>query len=424
MREHDPDIEEMMRIPLNPTKFISEPYIVHGSPTVFSRLVDLAVFVRNFLVDGLFAMVPRARQPLAGKSSVLLVRLDSIGDFILWQDSLKELCTLYPPDQFRVTLLGNAIWTELADTIPFFDTVIPIDRRALHYDLRYRFSVWRRLRSTAWEEVIQPTHSREFLFGDAVVRVCGAQLRTGSQGDLANQSAFCKSISDHWYTRLISVGDCHQMELKRNAEFIRGLGRPNFSADLPELSLCVQLPELFTANEYAVFVPGAGSTQRQWPVERFDELARRIQSDFGLRIIICGSVKEKSLGRCLHEMLEGRAEDWTGRTSLVELASVIKGARLVIGNESGVIHIAAAVGVQAVCVMGGGHFGRFLPYQLERDSSLPLPVTLWHRMDCFRCGWYHCVTQVPDGSCAPCIDLVGVNEVWRAVRRLMPAGSF
>ncbi|HBG06030.1 MAG: hypothetical protein A2075_15705 [Geobacteraceae bacterium GWC2_58_44] len=382
---------------------------------ILRRVLELAIFQRNFLADALFSLAPKRKKPAAGTVSVLLVRLDSIGDFVLWQDSLQELRRLYPPDRFRFTLLANALWADLARELPFFDEVIPLERKALHYDLGYRLRLWCRLRGTFWDEVIQPTHSREFLFGDAAVRVCSAPLRTGSAGDLANQSAFCRRISDRWYTRLIPAGDGEEMELLRNARLLRGLGAAGFQAGMPELALKERLPRGFSAREYALFVPGAGSVQRQWPVERFAELAWRVRKTRGLATVICGSAAEAHLGSSLLRMLEGQAEDWTGRTSLAELVAIIKGARVVIGNDSSAIHIAAALGVPAFCSMGGGQYGRFLPYRLERPSSRPLPVPLRREMECFGCGWHCCAHQDAEGGCAPCLERVQVSEVWEAI---------
>ena len=389
-----------------------------GNPDLREKLREFLVFARNFLVDGLCAVLPRPRQPQDRKPSVLLVRLDAIGDFILWQDSLKELRAIYPAGQYRVTLLANALWSELAEKLPFFDEVIPVDRKSLYYDLGYRVRTWRTLRRRGWQVAIEATHSREFLWGDAAVRVCGARERIGSRGDRCNQSALRQCFSDRWYTRLIPASTALQMELERNADFIRGLGRTGFRAGLPELQLNGELPKGFTARGYFVIVPGASVPQRQWPREKFAELARRINCATGLKVVICGSAGERSLGSYLIEVLGDAAEDWTGRTSLAQFACLIREARFLIGNESSAIHIAAAVGVQAFSLTGGGHFGRFVPYRLERDTALPLPVPLSHGMDCFGCSW-HCIYPVPDGACAPCLAGIALEKAWEAVQKVV-----
>ena len=106
-----------------------------------------------------------------------------------------------------------------------------------------------------------------------------------------------------------------------------------------------------------------------------------------------------------------------GKTSLQELISIIAGAHLLVGNETGAVHIAAAVSTSAICILGGGHFGRFLPYNLERPSDKPLPVAVFHKMDCFECNW-ECKYDVVDGNAVACISNIPIKTVWNEVLEL------
>lgn len=127
-----------------------------------------AVLARNFLLDGLMALSPRAaRQP--DKAEVLLVRLDAIGDFVLWLDAAAALRRLFPPDRYRLVLLGNALWSDLAALQPCFDEVIGVDLKQFHNSPGYRCNLWRRLRSRRWDIAINPTCSRHFQIGRAHV---------------------------------------------------------------------------------------------------------------------------------------------------------------------------------------------------------------------------------------------------------------
>ena len=63
------------------------------------------------------AIVPKHNQ----QKLVLLVRQDAIGDFILWLDTAKEYRKYYPPENCKIILIGNALWTDLAKELPFWD---------------------------------------------------------------------------------------------------------------------------------------------------------------------------------------------------------------------------------------------------------------------------------------------------------------
>lgn len=102
---------------------------------------------------------------------------------------------------------------------------------------------------------------------------------------------------------------------------------------------------------------------------------------------------EDPLAQALEQQLPGRTLNLCGRTTLLETAALLRRCRLYVGAESGGAHMACAVGVPNVVVLGGGHFGRFMPYsRLTTVVSLPL--------DCFGCNWRcqyanaHCITSL------------------------------
>jgi len=95
---------------------------------------------------------------------------------------------------------------------------------------------------------------------------------------------------------------------------------------------------------------------------------------------------------------------------------LIRGAQALIGNETSGIHIAAAVGVPAVGILGGGHFGRFLPYPNSIES--PKPEAVFHAMECYGCNW-NCSQPHVRGEAVPCIRSVDVQDVMAALGRAL-----
>ncbi|GAB63387.1 putative glycosyltransferase [Candidatus Jettenia caeni] len=345
------------------------------------------------------------------KKNILLVRFDAIGDFILWLDAAKRFRELFPEGENRITLLGNQAWISLAEKIPYFDEVWLLDRQKFLRNIPYRLKMMKKVRQTGFDTVIQPAFSREFLFGDAIVRISGAKEKIGSQGNYSNINPWQKRISDRWYTRLIPATKEPLMELERNAEFMRGLGLADFKAGIPDLpSSCVMSVDINIKNYYILF-PGVSAEIKQWPLSHFKELAVRIYRSTGWVGVVCGGPGEELLGKRLVQSVDVPLQNWVGRTSLQELAVIIRGAHVVIGNDTSAIHISAAVSAPSVCILGGGHFGRFMPYRLEMETKKILPVAVIHKMDCFGCNW-HCIYPIQKGSAAPCITEISVNTVW------------
>jgi ADP-heptose:LPS heptosyltransferase len=356
---------------------------------------------------------------------VLIVRLDGIGDFVLWLDAAKALRTLFPEGEYHLTLLGNDAWTPLAQDLGWFDDVLSLNLRRFVLSPTYRFRLMASIRRAGFGTVIHPTYSRELLCGDAVVRMSGAPKRIGSSGDLARTNSALKRISDGWYTHLLRADPRPLAEMERNAEFARQLGLPNFTPKPPVLPESTAGHVAQRNLPYYVLFPGAGYSYKQWPVERFAQIAVRIHHRTRWTGLVCGSGPEALLGQRLIELAGVPLENWMGRTSLVELAALIRKACLLVSNDTSAVHIAAAVGTRAVCVMGGGQFGRFLPYPMTGQAGHALPVAVYHPMDCFGCNW-QCIYRVAPGSPKPCVANVTVDAVWDSVQHVLdetPAGS-
>lgn len=360
--------------------------------------------------------LPKKNKP--DKNKILVIRLDAIGDFILWLDTAKELERLFPKDICYITLLGNQAWISLAEDLPYFDEVWPLDRNRFFNSPAYRFKMFKGIREAGFDKAIQPTLSREFFYGDAIVRASGAKERIGSQGDLSNISPWQKRISDRWYTRLIPASKSPLMELERNAEFLRGLGLTSFRGAFSNLNFFIRDSSdvRFKQKNYFVVFVGAKLKNRQWPLYNFKELVMRICKNYRMSGLICGGDEEKVISRIFDDCEEIR--NMVGKTSLKDLISIVAGARLVISNESCAIHIAAATSTSSVCILGGGQYGRFLPYPSEMSRGRPLPVAISSKMNCFNCNW-RCVYNIKKEEPFPCVKNITVNEVWELVRNVL-----
>lgn len=89
-----------------------------------------------------------------------------------------------------------------------------------------------------------------------------------------------------------------------------------------------------------------------------------------------------------------------------------------IGNETGAVHIASALSTPSVCVVGGGHYGRFLPYKPEKKDGKHRQEIAISEMNCFGCNWF-CSHQKSLESAYPCIANVSVGSVWEKVVRIL-----
>lgn len=381
---------------------------------MYHRIIHKVHNLVLFLVDSLCLLAYRTDRNISGKK-ILLVRLNVVGDFILWLDAAKDLRKLYPKPEYELVLLGNNAWTSLAESNSFFDKIWPLDRQKYLNSPVYRWRIIKNIRRGGFHAVIQPTFSRAFILEDSITRISGAVQKIGFQGDSANIKPWLKRMSDRWYTRLIRVADEPQMELIRNAEFMRAMGLPGFKAGVPQLPVH-RGRKGSQADKYFVLFPGAGAWMRQWPTDNFIALAKKIYRETGWVTVLCGGSQDEKLGNTLEGSLDVPIQNMIGRTSLQELASCLAGAQLLVSNETSAIHIAAAVSTPSFCIAGGGHYGRFVPYHVEVGPADHLPVVVTSKMDCYGCNW-KCKYSLSKAQAAPCITDISVDAVWSAIKK-------
>lgn len=385
-----------------------------------SRVLWWSLVLRPF--EAAAMRTSRRAQKSGGRVPILVLRLDALGDFVIWLDAARGLRSLYPSDQFEITLLGNQSWCGLAEESAYFDRVWGMDRKKFATDPRYRFRLLRKVRQGGFEVILNPAFSRDFLWSDAVARAGGSAKRIASQSNDAIMTPPLLRLTDSWYTQIVPARDQPLMELERNADFVRGLGAPDFQAGLSVLPAATKKPSGFAPGDYYVLFPGAGRAFRQWPVTRFADIARRLHRQYGWTGIVAGGQADRPLGQMLETAAGAPIQNWAGQTRLAELNGVIAGAKVLLSNETSAVHIAAALGTPAVSVTGGGHFGRYIPYHIERSVSTPLPIVASHPMPCFGCNW-ECIYETPPESPKPCIESISVDTVWASVQAALSAAS-
>ena len=110
-----------------------------------------------------------------------------------------------------------------------------------------------------------------------------------------------------------------------------------------------------------VLSPGAGFDIRYWSNESFAAVADWMIEKFGMNVVIAGSVKDRSLAQGIQKLSKQKLYDLTGESSLDQFAALVGRASLFVGIESAGFHFAWTLGIPAVGIFGGGHFGRFTP---------------------------------------------------------------
>jgi heptosyltransferase-1 len=178
----------------------------------------------------------------------------------------------------------------------------------------------------------------------------------------------------------------------------------------PEASATIhrQLEE-FDLDRGPLVVLQYGTTwpTKLWPLDCWRELVRRLCDGGGLRpVLIWGNEEEQDVCREIYDAVQGRAVIWP-RCTLPELAALLQKADLVVGGDTGPIHIAAAVGTATVSL--------FRVTDAERNGPRGKKhIRLQSSLDCSPCLRKKCDR---DGECGHSIE---VDQVFDAIGRLLP----
>ncbi|MBS1102423.1 glycosyltransferase family 9 protein [Gluconobacter sp. Dm-62] len=273
-------------------------------------------------------------------SRILVIKLGALGDFVQAFGAFASIRAAFP--HTTLTLLTTAPFVDLARAAPWFDEILTDDRPSMG-NLPGLWRLSRKLRG----------YDRVF------------DLQTSGRSKtyfrLAGQPANWSGISD---------GCCHphgnpsrnaMHTLARLDDQLHDAGVTPLPRSVPHW-LEGHGPEI--ATPYAVLVPGAAfhRPQKRWPSSRFAEIAKALVAK-GIRPVIVGTQAEAPLAQnILHAC--PTALDLTGQTTMVELAGVLDRATLVIGNDTGPMHLAAAMDTPCLTLFGP-----------DSDPRLTAPLT-------------------------------------------------
>lgn len=164
----------------------------------------------------------------------------------------------------------------------------------------------------------------------------------------------------------------HEPEVWRHLRLMEFLGIPlqgdvlEFPLSESDFSALHTIEEVrnLQAGEYVCVHPGASVRDRCWSPEKFAVVADALAAR-GFQVVLTGTAAEADLTKYVGEVMQARPIDLAGRTSVGAIAALLSTARLLVCNDTGVSHLAAALGVESVVIFSASDPKRWAP--LDRD---------------------------------------------------------
>lgn len=169
-------------------------------------------------------------------------------------------------------------------------------------------------------------------------------------------------------------------EIKRYLQLIEFLGMPTQSEALefpllPEDWQALQsLSQMNPINKgYVCLHPGASVASRRWALENFVAIGDAI-ANMGWQVVLTGSAAEAELTQMIAQQMQAPSLNLAGQTSLGTLAALLSQAKLLVCNDTGVSHLAAALQTPSVVVFTGSDPQRWAPLDRSRHRSIYNPA--------------------------------------------------
>lgn len=335
-------------------------------------------------------------------SRILIVGPAWVGDMVMAQSLFKILKQQNP--KVTIDVLAPTWSHGLLERMPEVNRswVLPFQHGELNLRQRYRLA--KSLRAENYQQVIVLPNS----FKSALVPFwTQIPLRTGWRGEWP-RFLFLNDARSLDKTRLpLMVQRFAALGLAPEAALPESLPWPSLVISPTTLAAALTKYQLTRPTRLLVLAPGAEfGPSKRWPVRHYAAVANAKIVE-GWEVWIFGSAKDQVIAQEISELTQGRALDLTGKTSLAEAVDLMSLATVVVTNDSGLMHIAAAVGSPLVAIYGSTS-PQFTPPLSERVAILSL------QLPCSPCFQRVCPLQHNN-----CMQDLQPQQVLRSVAELV-----
>ncbi len=303
-------------------------------------------------------------------NKILIIKLDDIGDYILFRNCLHDLRISPSMVSKNISLIANIIWKPIFEEFDreTTDNVIWVDKSRWK-DQDYRFEIYRLVHNEAFETVYYPSVTRRLLLDELISHASNAAniyARPLNQiGEKWESEAFLTLKN-----QIIPLSQCTEFEFSNNQYFFEILLSENWPDTVPSFKL-----NQTSLKRIGIF-PGAAHKSKRWGTSKFRSLIINIIKEIpDYRIVLLGGKTDLKRANLILKDLKNidRIINLTGDTSLVELIHEIRKCELLITNDTSALHIASALNIKVIALSNGVNYKRFIEYPEKRVSAIYPP---------------------------------------------------
>ena len=299
---------------------------------------------------------------MGGDDKLLIVGPAWIGDMVMAQSLYKLLLRRSPGT--RIDVIAPAWSKPILARMPEVNRAIELAVDHGRAGFGKRRKLGRRLRIAGYRQAIVLPRSMKAAL---VPFFAAVPVRTGYRGEwrfalLNDMRPFDPVRLDQTVKRFIALG------LRRDEEKLPAPPLPALRTDADNLRATARRLGLTLATDTVAIMPGAEfGPAKRWPALRFGELAARLVRS-GLQVWILGSERERDLGNAVSAAANhDNVVNLCGETSLADVVDLLGAARVAVTNDSGLLHVAAAVDTHVIALYGSSSPGLTPPLTERAD---------------------------------------------------------
>ncbi len=307
---------------------------------------------------------------------ILVIAPSWVGDAVMVQPLLRRIKELHPASE--IDLFAPA-WVA-----PVFERMAEVRRVEINplahgeFSFKLRRQLGHALKEHHYQQAIVLPNSWKSAL---VPFFAGIPLRTGFVGELRYGLLNDARPLDKQALPLM-VERFAQLAERPGSALPRPVPHPRLNASEASRDKTLAKLELIPTQPIAAFCVGAEyGPAKRWPAEHFARLAERLSERYAVWLF--GSAKDAAIGHAIEQLSGGRALNLCGKTDLAEAIDLLSLSQLVVTNDSGLMHVAAALDKPLVAIFGSSSPSFTPPLSDKaRIASLQLPCSPCFKREC------------------------------------------
>ncbi len=343
--------------------------------------------------------------PSEGIEQLLIRGTNWIGDVVMTLPAVAAIRKTWP--QARIAVLAKPWVAEVYRLSPAVDEVIAFEEPGRHGGIRGKWRLAGELKERRFDCAILLQNAIEAAI---ITRLAGIPIRAGYNSDGRGP------LLTHSVRRTKAIRRVHQIDYY--VEMVRALGCAAAERDVclqPDAAYADTATKLLAAfgiskeagRPLIGIAPGAAyGPAKKWFPERFAAVADRLIDDGGGQGILFGSDSDRASTEAVAKSARHPLIDVAGKTNLQEAIALMSRCDLFLSNDSGLMHVAGALGIPTIAIFGSTNPAATSPVGARS-------VVVHHPVACGPCLKPVCPTDFQ------CMELIGVEEVYQAARKLL-----